>query len=191
MGNHVGHTPKDKDAEIEKLQKENATLLIKIDNLNRHLTALRTRLKSVTGNEGEDLLAGLLIGDLTVGNKSFDFIGNDGLKYEIKTSKLGVPMIGANTKRWTWSKIFGMSRKKEFDWIVLVGEKDERFADHYTDKESDVVCFIISYETAIELIDKNNTIQLTSNPNTASKSKSSVLFTNGQMSRKEILDKFS
>jgi len=104
---------------------------------------LRTHPTIAQGLKGERLVCKLTKGLATAYADSFDVLTGSEIKVEVKFSKVNIPYQNANTKRWNWSKPLGHKDKgKEYDFLLLIGEKDPRFEDQYLD-ESPYVFFLI------------------------------------------------
>ncbi len=94
------------------------------------------------GIAGETLVCDLVGGELTSYATGFDITAAK-IKIEVKYSRLGSPVKGSKTLRWSWSKPLGWKDKgKTYDFLVLIGEKDDRFPNQYLDT-SRYVCFLI------------------------------------------------
>jgi hypothetical protein len=116
----------------------------RIRQLEREVEFLRFHPALSQGLKGERLICDLTEGLVTKLNSSFDLTSKSGLKVEIKFSKLHTPEKAApNTKRWTWSKPLGwLDKGKDYDYLILVGEKDDRYPQQYLDA-SPYVAFMI------------------------------------------------
>lgn len=80
-----------------------------------------------------------------------DITLKDGTRVEVKFSKLNTPNLKTSTKRWNWSKPFGWKDKgKEYDFLLLIGEKDQRFKEYDID-DSPYVFFLIPYNKIREI----------------------------------------
>jgi hypothetical protein len=116
------------------LPEENAALRARVDQLEREVAFLRTHPVFTQGLKGETLVATLSSGKLTEFAASHDVVTGTNLKVEVKFSKLNVPYKGVKMRRWNWSKPLGWKDKgKDFDYLLLVGEKDWANAIQYPD----------------------------------------------------------
>jgi hypothetical protein len=61
----------------------------------------------------------------------YDVTTENGKHIEVKLSKVGT-QNATRTKRWVWNNIVG---PKAYDYLVLAGEKDERWLRQYPDLE--------------------------------------------------------
>jgi len=132
----------------------------------------------VAGLKGETLVRDLVGGKLTSFAKSYDIVAGK-RKIEVKYSNLGSPVRGGPTRRWSWSKPLGYKDKgKDYDYLVLIGEKDDRFPDQYLDT-TPYVCFFIARNDVEELMYKGKSIggviQLTTNFNKVGNRQSKML----------------
>lgn len=169
---------------VASLSAEIVTLKQKIDFLTGHATLL-------AGIKGETLISGILKGKMTALTASEDVILKDGKLVEVKYSRLNNPHRAATTKRWSWSRLFGNGGQKRYDYVVLVGEKDERWSDQYRDPLSPFVIFSVPFESVLDLTVSTDAgrfraIQLTTNPTKARNSNASALFRDFERTRKEL-----
>lgn len=96
------------------------------------------------GLKGERLICDLTESAISKLNAAFDLTTKSGIKLEIKFSKLHTPVkTSPNTKRWTWSKPLGwLDKGKDYDFLILLGEKDIRYISQYLDRSPYVVFMI-------------------------------------------------
>lgn len=121
--------------QISKLNERNAQLEKEVEFLRLHPTLAQ-------GLKGERLICSLTEGIATLLNTEFDVRTKTDVKLEVKFSKLHAPS-NSSTRRWTWSKPLGwLDKGKEYDFLILIGEKDNRFKAQYKD-ESPYVIFLI------------------------------------------------
>jgi hypothetical protein len=125
------------EEEVERLRE-------RIRILEREVEFLRSHPAMAQGLKGERLICDLTGSIATQLNASFDLTSKVGLKIEVKLSKLHTPAKAApNTKRWTWTKPMGwLDKGKDYDYLILLGEKDLRYQDQYLD-DSPYVAFIV------------------------------------------------
>lgn len=185
----IAQNPNEKIAalkdEVLRLNEENKRLKDQVSFLVGHQTLAE-------GMRGERLISGLLDGSLTTHTESFDVELHNGVHLEVKTSKLNAPTKGLPTRRWAWGKIFGDHNAKKFDFLILVGESDNRYSAYYADPKSPYVFFVVPYDCVKNLTMKNSKvrgIQLTTNPKRAT-SAASPLFTDYQVSVQQLKDRF-
>lgn len=120
---------------------------------------------------GEALVARLTQGRLSRRGSSYDCSAGDAsIRLEVKSSSL-LHVRGKEVKRWLWSKLLGQRGIKEYDRVILVGEADSRFSQHYADFTAPFVLFDLSYLDVLELTEEFRpsrflNIQLTTNPST-------------------------
>ena len=120
--------------ENEKLKHENAKLKNQVDFLLLHPTLAQ-------GLKGENLIAKLTGGVRTHYGVSHDVITKRGVRLEVKRSKV-TEQSTTKTKRWNWQSLLGSAGNKEYDYLVLLGEKDP---DHEKQYPADIplVIFLI------------------------------------------------
>lgn len=125
------------EEEVERLRE-------RIRMLEREVEFLRSHPALAQGLKGERLICDLTGSTATQLNASFDLTSKVGLKIEVKLSKLHTPVKAApSTKRWTWTKPMGwLDKGKDYDYLILLGEKDLRYQDQYLD-DSPYVAFIV------------------------------------------------
>lgn len=150
---------------IALLQKENDSLRERISALELKLSFFEKHSTYAEGVRGEKYLARSLMAALTSHKSSFDLLTQGGEKIEVKSSRLG-SVKSYTTKRWIWNNIFGTNGMKDFDFIILMGEADQRYKNIY-ETDSPYVFFLLSREDAFRFsggAGKGKYIQLTSNP---------------------------
>ena len=85
---------------------------------------------------------------------------------EVKTSRL-LTMKGVQTKRWTWGRILGANGNKDYDYVVLLGETDLRYSEHYPDQAGPYVAFLVPFAEILVVAGGKSLgkqIQVTTNP---------------------------
>lgn len=128
---------------LTSADEELALLRARTAQLEKEVAFLRTNPVFVQGLKGETLVATLTGGTLTSFAESHDVLTSSNAKVEVKFSKLNTPYKGAKMRRWNWSKPLGWKDKgKDFDFLLLVGEKDWNYADQYPD-DGPYVYFLI------------------------------------------------
>ena len=116
---------------------------MKIDKFNGNLPTV------IKGSDAEKFLAKLLKGKLPGNGKPYDLE----LTRKGKTVTAEVKYSNANyanrkkseVKRWTWNYIYGRGGKKSWDYLILVGKKDERCSSiiDQDKEESQFVYFLL------------------------------------------------
>ena len=150
-------------ARIDELELYNNKLRLELDFLKQHPTISK-------GIKGETLVAKLLAGSTTTSYaESYDICTDGGVRIEVKLSKLNQPMKASPTLRWNWSKPLGwMDKGKDYHFLVLIGEKDERYSAHDIDR-TPYVYFLIKIGDVPSVMDKGRStggsIQITTNLN--------------------------
>jgi len=165
--------------EIDELLAENAALRERIGHLEREIEHLRLHPTIASGFRGETLVAQLTEGTLTPYAEQHDLLVGSQVKIEVKFSKLNTPNLTSNTRRWNWGKPLGLfDQGKEFDFLVLVGEKDWNFPEQYLDSEPYVYILLHNNDVA-KVVTSGKTfganIQLTTNFSTVKSAKSKFL----------------
>lgn len=131
--------------DVETLKKHNTLLEERVSQLEREVEFLRLHPTIAQGMKGERFVCQLTKGVASKMNASFDVETQSGVKLEVKFSKLNTPVKSApDTKRWSWSKPMGwLDKGKDYDFLLLVAEKDYRFHDQYLD-DSPYAIFLLS-----------------------------------------------
>ena len=163
---------------LKQLEDENHQLKQTNKDLKDKLEFMKMHPVLVAGLKGETLVCDLVGGELTSFAASYD-IKTDKCKIEVKYSNLGVPVKGSVTRRWSWGKPLGWKDKgKDYDFLILVGEKDDRFPEQYPESNK-FVWFLIPRLDVEKLMFKGGTIggiiQITTNFNSISNQKSKML----------------
>lgn len=153
--------------EIELLKRDNNLLRERLLHIERELEFLKTHPAIAQGLKGERLIAQLTGGTLTAFAESHDVTLSNSVSIEVKYSKLNIPVQGTKTRRWNWSKPFGWKDKgKDFDLLLLIGEKDMRYQNQYLDN-SPYVYFLIPHNCVPDILTSGKAIgsnvQLTTN----------------------------
>lgn len=142
----------------------------------------------VSALKGETLVANWVNGLTTSHNDAIDVIAR-GIRIEVKMSSgLNRANKGRNTLRWSWPQILGVGGSKEFDRLILLGGKDQRFFDKYLDPQCPYVIFDIPYGDLVPnqygILTKagnaHDTIFLTTNPSTVRSRGAKLLFSKYQ-----------
>ncbi len=154
-------------SEIALLREENLALRSRVADLEREVELLKTHPTLAQGLKGETLIAQLTGGELTGYAGACDVVIDGEVKIEVKFSKLNVPAPGSSTRRWNWSKPLGWkNRGKDFDFLLLVGDKDPRFPTQYPD-DSPYVFFLLPRNEVEAVMTKGGSIgsstQITTN----------------------------
>jgi hypothetical protein len=129
--------------DLDSLQAENETLRVRLRDLEAELLFLKSHPVLLAGLRGEQIICQAVNGVPTSYAASYDVALRCGKMIEVKYSNLHVPNKGRPMKRWNWSKPLGsLDRGKDYDYLVLVGEKDARFKNQYLD-DTPFVYFLI------------------------------------------------
>lgn len=109
------------------------------------------------GVPAEELVAQMTGGKRTGRYKElYDITTENGTRIEVKLSKVD------KTKRWVWDNILG---RKEYDYLVLAGEKDKRWLEQYPKLE--YVFFLVPRNAVTDVNSKGDCIALNANFATA------------------------
>lgn len=169
---------------ILQLEAENARLRDRIDFLEG-VPTLRA------GMRGESLVAQLVNGRLTTHTAPHDVVVTNGIKLEVKYSRLSTPNLRfPNSKRWNWGHPLGVRGGKDFDRILLIGESDPRYLQAYKDVGSPYVIFDVPYSDAVAINRKDHMIQITTDPSRAGSGTRRLLFGEFQTTLAELKDRY-
>lgn len=180
--------------ELEHLRAENEALKERIAHLEKQICQLETHQTLYAGARGESIISKMVGGEITAYNAGHDIEigGSKGLRLEVKMASLNRPVKHSGTLRWAWSKILGESGDKEYDWLILIGKKDDRYIDHYPDPDSAYVFFAVPKIEITPLLSssgKKKMIYLTTNPIT-SRSRTAILFEKYMLSQDQLSKQF-
>ncbi|MEX2643262.1 MAG: hypothetical protein WD270_07405 [Acetobacterales bacterium] len=169
---------------------KNAELQKRIAELEEKLNFLINHRTLTAGISGELIVSELVNGIVTAYATAHDIVDRSGRTIEVKYSRLNRPSTLAVTTRWAWAKVFGESGRKAYDFLLLVGDPDERWRSHYKDPNSPFIFFCIPREAVDALTMSSNAgrsraIQLTTNPLKA-RSRAAKLFAEYQVTRDEL-----
>ena len=140
------------------LEEENTLLRAQVALLEREVEFLRTHPMLVQGMKGERLVVNITGGILSAYAASHDITIGESVKIEVKFSKLNIPNPRASTKRWNWSKPLGWKdKRKDYDFLFLIGEKDLRFSEQYLDA-SPYVFFLLPRAAVLTVMTEGSTI---------------------------------
>ena len=159
------------DSEIQKLRITIINLQNRMAELENELLFLKTHNFVAQGIKGEQLAVEISGGALSPPGAGYDLAIGKKLKLEVKYSCLQIPNIGSPTKRWQWARPLGWNNYgKDFDLLLLIGEKDKRFLDQYLD-DSPYVFFLVPQADVASLMTNNKQMkgagQITLNTNLA------------------------
>lgn len=178
-----------------ELQIENQQLHARIRDLEDKLRWLLTHATLARGLAGESLISSTIDGKLTLHTAAFDILGRRGEHIEVKSAKLTNAGAGSATKyaRWMWQKIFGETNKKNFDYLLLIGEANAEWRHHYRDTKSPFVLFCLPFSDIQQFVTAGTRgavgIQLNSNPISA-RGKAADLYLRYQMTSAELEQRF-
>ena len=138
----------------------------RIDVLEERLQALESRPRLVGAFAGERLISRLVRGVPTLFNAAHDVTLADGTRLEIKFSRLGLADPNAVTKRWTWHNPYGISERKEYERLILVGETDPR-TRHLFSSDEPYIYFDVPFERVPDIRRPAGLIQISTDPKKA------------------------
>lgn len=142
---------------IVELESMIATLQERIDILEG-VPSLRA------GMRGESLVAELVNGRMTIHTAPHDIVVTNGIKLEVKFSRLNIPNRASDSRRWSWNHPLGIKQSKDFDRLLLIGEVDPRYRDDYKDPDSPYVIFDIPRDLVVRMNQGDNHLSITTNP---------------------------
>jgi hypothetical protein len=151
---------------LRLLERDNADLKRKNAELESELESLRLDPTLARGLKGETYIASLTGGDLTSYGDSYDVILTNGVQLEVKQCNKPYRPSSSITKRWNWYHVLGTSGRKEYDYLVLLGEKDPRYVDQYP-ADIPLVIFLIPRSAVNLLAVKGTQIAINTNLKTA------------------------
>ncbi len=179
-------------AGFDSLVAENHALRQQVAHLKAELAILKQHPTLAAGIRGEQLFADALNGKLSVANAGHDIRLPGGSILEVKTSALNRPVLKTSSRRWAWAKVMGSSGKKLYDYLLLIGEADDRFRAAYKDPVSPYVFFLVPFNEVATLGNETKGtvgIQLVSNPAKA-RGVSAPLFQRYEMTLQELQTHF-
>lgn len=151
-------------------QEETLKLKGRIRELEEENEELKKKLDRARGVPAEVLVAQMTGGKRTEGYKdSHDVTTKKGNRIEVKLSKVHAQK-STSTKRWTWDRVLG---PKEYDFLVLAGEKDPRCAGYPPDLE--YVFFLVRRSEVNDINSAGDCVALNTNFATAKASKARIL----------------
>ncbi|HXZ12222.1 MAG TPA: hypothetical protein VEG64_07500 [Candidatus Sulfotelmatobacter sp.] len=132
---------------------------------------LKKKLDRARGVPAEVLVAKMTGGTRTGGYKdSHDVTTRKRNRIEVKLSKVH-EYTDTKTKRWTWDRILG---PKEYDYLVLAGEKDGRWSETYP-PDLEYVFFLVPRSAVQDINSRGDCVALNTNLKTARAPKARLL----------------
>ena len=132
------------DSELRALREEVARLQRQVAFLSKHRTL-------AAGMTGETLVASLLDGEVSAEAVGFGVVSGKGHRIKVKTARLTAGDSSFRSRRWQWAKILGENGMSQYDYLVLVGEANDRFAELYRNGGAPFVFFLIPYDKVFGL----------------------------------------
>lgn len=119
-----------KSSDIVTLRERVAFLEHQNKQLREERDLLRRTPTLAQGLKGETLIVHLTGGIPTGYKDPHDVTVKNGDRLEVKYSHLNAPGK-SKTKRWNWHSVFGAANNNQYEYLVLIGEKDLRYEDQY------------------------------------------------------------
>jgi hypothetical protein len=142
----------------------------RVRELENENEELKKKLDRARGVPAEVLVAQMTCGKRTEGYKdSHDVTTKKGNRIEVKLSKVHA-YKSSGTKRWTWDRVLG---PKEYDFLVLAGEKDPRYEGYPPDL--DYVFFLVPQSEVNDINSAGDCVALNTNFATARADKARIL----------------
>ena len=178
------HNSQDLLLRLAKLEEENL-------RFRREIEFLKTHTSIAQGIRGETLISRAIGTATTSYAAAYDMETDDGKRIEIKFSKLNQPSKTASTRRWNWSKPLGwLDKGKDYDFLLLIGEKDDRFSDQSIDS-TPYVYFLVPMSEVAAVMDSGASIggmiQITTNLSKLRRKQSPVRLLDFQHNFEDIL----
>ncbi len=114
---------------ISSLERENAELKKEVEDLKEVVEFHRLTPTQAQGRKGETFIATLTRGVRTGYREPHDVTVNNGDRLEVKMSRVTKP--NSYTRRWNWHNVLGSGHNKEYEFLILLGEKDPVWRDQY------------------------------------------------------------
>jgi hypothetical protein len=112
---------------LNELRAENTQLRQELERCRLECAHLRALQPFRRGVVGEQYIANLVSGRVTITNARHDVITPSGHHLEVKIGKLRFPVRGKPTRQWAWRTLLGEDGQKTYDSLILLGPVDERF----------------------------------------------------------------
>lgn len=180
--------------ELVFLQSENAALRAENERLKNQLHFLTTHKTIAAGIGGERIVSEVTNGILTAYAASFDITAANGATIEVKKAAPSKSEAGRPSARWQWGKVLGESGSKRFDFLLLVGEADERFQHLYRDPLSPFIAFCVPFSEVLSIStqgqQKTRIARVSTNPEGVRTSSGRRLYDEFQVTMPELADRF-
>jgi hypothetical protein len=176
---------------MDQLKRERDRLDERCHVLSSEIEFLRTHRTLRDAIAGEKIISKLVGGKRTANGSPHDIEKGD-IRLEVKFSNLNnTSSPSGNYTRWAWGKIFGEGGNKHYEYLILVGVKDQRWKQHYKDRISPYVYFCVPHGEVEGLTQPMNSsryraIQLPSNPRAVRRSRAARLYLDFEMSYEEL-----
>lgn len=156
----------------DRLKRLNQRLKTENERLKSELEYLKTYPSIAQGLKGEKIIARLTGGVLTGFSDPHDVQVKNGDRIEVKMSRVNVQK-NTKTRRWSWADPLGRRDTKDYDWLVLIGEKDLEH-EHQYPADLAFVFFLVP-RAVVDLVKTRRMVALNTNLATANAEKSVVL----------------
>jgi hypothetical protein len=168
---------------IAELETENTILHEQVDFL--------TGIPDIqAGIRGETLIADMVHGAMTIHSAAHDVVSRNGVKIEVKFSRLNTPNKGSSSRRWSWNYPLGLKQKKDYDRLILIGIADPRFRQSYKDPSSPYVIFDIPMQDVAAMTQAENHISITTDPTRRGEGTRPLLFREFQATTSELNQRY-
>jgi hypothetical protein len=136
------------------VENEVLRLRSRVRELEAECKALKKELEARKPFDAEFFIAKLTGGDIKANHHDpYDVLLENGLRVQVKYSHLNKPNP-SKTRRWNWGKPLGLlDRTGDYDFLVLVGEKDNRYEDRYP-PDSRYVLFLVPRKDVLRVANR-------------------------------------
>lgn len=143
----------------------------RIRELEEEIEELKKKRARARGVPAEDLVAKMTGGKRTEGYKDLhDVTTKKRNRIEVKLSKVH-DYKSSKTKRWVWDNLVG---PKQYDFLVLAGEKDPRCRERYP-PNLEYVFFLVPRSAVNDINSRGDCVALNTNFATARAGKARIL----------------
>ncbi|HGL5386880.1 hypothetical protein [Burkholderia orbicola] len=131
-------SPEEVMADYPRLLQEHIALQALHKTLSREHEALKHK---TIAHSGERYILELTSGNPQRYAAPFDVLSPSGHRLEVKSSRCRfVNQFESKSRRWTWSNLLGSSGEKQYDYAILLGEKDRDYLDAYPEGPYVIFC---------------------------------------------------
>lgn len=184
----------DMQNEIVSLRQHNQELMEENTGLRKKIIFYENHPWVAEGLKGEIIIAKLVHGNMTSYNCSHDIeIEYENLRLEVKLANLNIAKKDGMTKRWVWIRPFGITGRKKYDHLILLGQSDMRFKQLYKDSTSPFVIFDVPFKAVKSITSRSSggeQIILSTNPTTVRSLRGKILYEKYQVTSKELEERY-